>query len=166
MCVNDGIRSQTSSAEFSFAIWQFGEEKEELDPEVKAKLDELLTAVWLTGQDEAFHQIFHLIMSENVSGQFCSCLSAPPFPSPSPSNFGPEMYFFLALVVVALSSLVKILGECSTFIPCLCFFSFLIPFFYARIRPQWLSKLRLLWLNVPWQVVCELISGHYAWTAA
>ena len=36
---------------------------------MKAKLDELLTAVWLTGQDEAFHQIFHLIMSENVSGQ-------------------------------------------------------------------------------------------------
>ncbi|KAK7115641.1 3'-5' RNA helicase YTHDC2-like [Littorina saxatilis] len=46
---------------------EFGEEKEELGPELKAKLDELLTAVWLTGQDDAFHQIFHLIMSENVS---------------------------------------------------------------------------------------------------
>ena len=26
------------------------------------------------------------------------------------------------------------------------------------ISPQWLSKLRWLWLCVPWQVVCELIS--------
>ena len=30
---------------------------------------------------------------------------------------------------------------------------------YARISPQWLSKLRQLWLNVPWQVVCKLIFG-------
>ena len=37
---------------------------------------------------------------------------------------------------------------------------------YARISPQRLSKLRWLWLNVPWQVACELIldrSPHYAW---
>nr|KAG5703112.1 hypothetical protein BaRGS_012174 [Batillaria attramentaria] len=46
---------------------KIGEEKEELDPGVKARMDELLTAVWLSGQDDAFHQIFHLIMSENVS---------------------------------------------------------------------------------------------------
>ncbi|KAK7491702.1 hypothetical protein BaRGS_00016958 [Batillaria attramentaria] len=46
---------------------EIGEEKEELDPGVKARMDELLTAVWLSGQDDAFHQIFHLIMSENVS---------------------------------------------------------------------------------------------------
>ena len=30
---------------------------------------------------------------------------------------------------------------------------------YARISPQWLSELRQLWLNVSWQVACELISG-------
>ena len=29
---------------------------------------------------------------------------------------------------------------------------------YARIGPQWLSKLRWLWLSVPCQIVCELIS--------
>ena len=47
---------------------QFGEEKEELSPDLKARLDELLTNVWLNGTDDGFHQIFHLIMSENVSG--------------------------------------------------------------------------------------------------
>ena len=30
---------------------------------------------------------------------------------------------------------------------------------YARISPQWLSKLRWLWPNVPWQVGCQLVSG-------
>ena len=40
----------------------------------------------------------------------------------------------------------------------------LIPLFYARIGPQWLSELRRLWPNVPCQVACEL--PHYAWTAA
>jgi hypothetical protein len=57
-----------------FVLLQFGEEKEELDPELKARLDELLTSVWLTGHDEPFHQIFHLIMSENVSGGLYSFL--------------------------------------------------------------------------------------------
>ena len=45
----------------------------------------------------------------------------------------------------------------------------LIPLFYARISPQWLSELRRLWPNVPWQVACELFPDrfpHYAWTAA
>ena len=32
--------------------------------------------------------------------------------------------------------------------------------FCARISPQWLSELRKLWPNVPWQVVCEFISGQ------
>ena len=35
----------------------------------------------------------------------------------------------------------------------------LIPLFDARISPQWLSELRRLWPNVPWQVACELVSG-------
>ena len=55
-------------------------------------------------------------------------------------------------------------------IPCLHFFFFFFgggsgdqlantnSTLYARISPQWLSKLRQLWLNVPWQV-CELVSG-------
>ena len=30
---------------------------------------------------------------------------------------------------------------------------------HARIGPQWLTELRQSWLNVPWQVACELISG-------
>ena len=29
---------------------------------------------------------------------------------------------------------------------------------YARISSQWLSKLRRLWLNVPWWVACQLVS--------
>ena len=29
---------------------------------------------------------------------------------------------------------------------------------YARISPQWFSKLRWLWPDDPWQVACELIS--------
>ena len=35
-------------------------------------MDQLLTEVWLNGSEEAFDQIFHLIMSENVSGMLCS----------------------------------------------------------------------------------------------
>ena len=59
------------------------------------------------------------------------------------------------------SSLVRILGECSTILSTLAlfFFSFLFLrrdllvhtnfILYGRISPQWLSELRRLWPNVP-----------------
>ena len=31
---------------------------------------------------------------------------------------------------------------------------------YTRISPQWLSELRRMWPNVPWQVACQLVSGE------
>ena len=52
----------------------------------------------------------------------------------------------VVVVVAALSSLVRILGECSTIHS------------HAGISPQWVSELRWLWRNVPWQVFCELVS--------
>ena len=33
--------------------------------------------------------------------------------------------------------------------------------FYARISLQWLSELRRLWPNVPWQVACELFPDRF-----
>ena len=51
----------------------------------------------------------------------------------------------------------------SHLFPVCTFFSFLevevsLCTLYARISPQWLSKLRQLWPNVPSQVMCKLIS--------
>ena len=68
--------------------------------------------------------------------------------------------------MVALSSLARVFGECSTihYPPELFFFFFklelphIISTLYARIRPQWLIELRQLWRNVPWQVAFELVS--------
>ncbi|XP_041370241.1 3'-5' RNA helicase YTHDC2-like isoform X2 [Gigantopelta aegis] len=46
---------------------ELGEEKEDLEPEIALEMDKLLAEAWLTGDEEIFSQIFHLIMSENVS---------------------------------------------------------------------------------------------------
>ncbi|BFY97660.1 hypothetical protein BsWGS_00700 [Bradybaena similaris] len=46
---------------------ELGEEKEELEPWVIEEMDRLLREVWLTGNEELFHQILYLISSENVS---------------------------------------------------------------------------------------------------
>ena len=76
-----------------------------------------------------------------------------------------RLIWLWAHVVVASSSRARILGECLT-IHSLRFFFFgggreggveisshtLIPLFCARISLQWLSKLRQLWPNVPWQI--------------
>lgn len=43
-------------------------EKEELEPWLVKEMDKLLSEVWLTGNEELFQQIFHYILSENVSG--------------------------------------------------------------------------------------------------
>ncbi|KAK3097209.1 hypothetical protein FSP39_007506 [Pinctada imbricata] len=43
------------------------EEKEELEPWLVKEVEELMSEVWLTGNDHAFSQIFHLMVSENVS---------------------------------------------------------------------------------------------------
>ena len=69
--------------------------------------------------------------------------------------------------LVASSSLARIWGECSTIYSLPTLFSFLfevaisshalIQPFNARISLQWLSELRWLWPNVPWQVACELV---------
>ena len=65
------------------------------------------------------------------------------------------------------------LGQVWCAIPC---FSLIHLFFlkveqthsilWARICPHWLSEIRWLWMSVPWQVVCKLVSlrgsQHYA----
>jgi len=43
-------------------------EKEELDPWIIKDMDRLLGEAWLTGNEDVFQQIFHLILNENVSG--------------------------------------------------------------------------------------------------
>ncbi|VDI58889.1 ATP-dependent RNA helicase YTHDC2 [Mytilus galloprovincialis] len=48
-------------------ITELGEEKENLEPGVINELDQLLSEAWLTGKEDVFSQIFHLILSENVS---------------------------------------------------------------------------------------------------
>ncbi|XP_046559065.1 3'-5' RNA helicase YTHDC2-like [Haliotis rubra] len=46
---------------------RLGEEQEDLEPWVVKEMDKLLSEVWLSGEEEVFSQIFHLIMAENVS---------------------------------------------------------------------------------------------------
>lgn len=46
---------------------ELGEEKEDLEPWVIEEMDRLLRDVWLTGNEELFHQILYLISNENVS---------------------------------------------------------------------------------------------------
>lgn len=48
-------------------ITELGEEKENLEPWLMQEMDQLLSEAWLSGQETAFTQIFHLILSENVS---------------------------------------------------------------------------------------------------
>ena len=52
---------------------QLGQEKEELEPWLIKEMNQLLTDVWLSGNEEIFDQIFHLIMSENVTGMWSDC---------------------------------------------------------------------------------------------
>ena len=49
---------------------QLGQEKEELEPWLVKEMDQLVSDVWLTGSEDIFSQIFHLITSENISGQY------------------------------------------------------------------------------------------------
>lgn len=42
-------------------------EREDLEPQLVQGIDQLLTAAWLTGNEDIFAQIFHLILNENVS---------------------------------------------------------------------------------------------------
>jgi len=50
-------------------------EKEELEPWLVKEMDKLLSEVWLTGNEDLFQQIFHFILSENVSGNsYCNIL--------------------------------------------------------------------------------------------
>lgn len=49
-------------------LWQTADEKEELEPWLVKEMDELLSEIWLTGNEDCFSQLIHLIKSENVSG--------------------------------------------------------------------------------------------------
>lgn len=48
-------------------ITEIGAEKENLEPWLVKEMDQLLSDAWLTGKEDPFSQIFHLILSENVS---------------------------------------------------------------------------------------------------
>lgn len=52
------------------------EDKENLEPWLVKEMDQLLTDAWLSGSDDVFSQIFHLIMSEHISGQWIISLFA------------------------------------------------------------------------------------------
>ncbi|XP_061172936.1 3'-5' RNA helicase YTHDC2-like isoform X2 [Saccostrea echinata] len=43
------------------------DEKEELEPWLVKEMDDLLSEIWLTGNEDCFSQLIHLIKSENVS---------------------------------------------------------------------------------------------------
>ena len=78
--------------------------------------------------------------------------------------------------MVAFSSFARVLEECLTIhSPPALFFKVeisphtLIALFYARISPQWLNKLRQLWLNVPDKFHVSLFPNrfpNYAWKVA
>ena len=78
-------------------------------------------------------------------------------------------------VVVAFSSLARIWGECWTIHSPPAFFSFKVEIssrtliLLFRQGAVHVSELRWLWLSVPWQIACQLISWqvpHYTWTVA
>lgn len=48
------------------------QEVEDLDPRLVQEMDQLLTTAWLTGTENVFSQIFHLILNDNVSGKIHS----------------------------------------------------------------------------------------------
>ncbi len=50
--------------------WWVCQEKEELEPWLVKEMDQLLSDIWLAGRDEGFSQIFHLVLSENATGQW------------------------------------------------------------------------------------------------
>jgi len=51
-------------------------EKDELEAWVMTDMDRLLGDAWLSGNEDVFQQIFHLIFNENVSGKLLSlCMS-------------------------------------------------------------------------------------------
>lgn len=86
------------------ANFQGHEEQEDLEPAVRDKMDELLSSAWLSGSDEAFHQIFHLILCENVSGGlyfpyctmiFCQCRALPIVPCSFVIVVFPLLYYVL-----------------------------------------------------------------------
>ncbi|XP_074650448.1 3'-5' RNA helicase YTHDC2-like [Tubulanus polymorphus] len=80
MCARMTITDRTSDepeiasyrAAIQDSVTDAGEEKDELEPWIVAEMDELLANIWLTGNDEGFDQIFHLILSENVSVDYQS----------------------------------------------------------------------------------------------
>ena len=95
--------------------------------------------------------------------------ATPHRPTAIPGLFSPQqngelcMYFsfcsWLFLnVVVAFSSLARILGECSTIHSRPRFFYFYFLLVEVGSRTQCLSQLKRLWLSVHWRVACELVS--------
>ena len=83
-------------------------------------------------------------------------------PTPSICSLRHQVVCVIALVVVvvAFSSFCGVFDQSFPACTFLCEISSrtLIPLFYARISPQWLSELRRLWPNTPWRVACEFVS--------
>jgi len=50
-----------------------GTENDPLDPVIAKEMDKLLKEIWMTGNESLFSQIYHYILSENVSGTSFSC---------------------------------------------------------------------------------------------
>ena len=67
---DDSDREPDDREELHSQLAMLGKEKEELEPWVAKEMDQHLTEIWLTGNEDLFPQIFHLIVSENISGMF------------------------------------------------------------------------------------------------
>jgi hypothetical protein len=50
-------------------MFQIGTERDDLEPWLIKEMDDLLTNIFLTGDEDSFNQVIHLIMCENVSGK-------------------------------------------------------------------------------------------------
>ena len=66
----DSDREPDDREDLSSQLAMLGQEKEEPEPWVAKEMDEHLTEIWLTGNEELFPQIFHIIVSENISGMY------------------------------------------------------------------------------------------------
>ncbi|XP_064618810.1 3'-5' RNA helicase YTHDC2-like [Lineus longissimus] len=80
---------QNSMTEIEEKMMEIGLEREDLEPWLIKEMDDLLTSIFLSGDDDAFNQVIHLIMCENVSVDYMhSETSATPLMIAAGRGFG------------------------------------------------------------------------------
>ena len=58
-----------------YDLFQPSPEKDDLEPWLVVEMDSLLSEAWLHGKEEAFTQLIHLILTEDVSGDSADIIS-------------------------------------------------------------------------------------------